>query len=289
MSLPVPFKKTDSLTPQLYEKKETNYTFIILIVSVIVCGLIAYWWFKPKPKHATEFGPFVLSGDTGKPNKNSTKPIFNQSQIYSALGNNFTLSFFTYIDSVITERIPIGAPEGDFRFKPIVYILGVGDILIDPIHQTVQVRIKPLTQTAVKQKDTIVSINIDNFMISKWNQLTITVEGRTVDVYVNGVIAKSMLLDNLPILNPVGVLLETSPDFSGQAGLFQAWPHRLTESNVAKNYSVNTDIRGKPKIPDSPMNVLKMFQHLKNFACSTGLCSFNFGKNPLQYVEYEYA
>jgi len=289
MSLPIIQKKMDSLVPQPTENNGYKTIFIGLVIFVIVCGLIAYWWYKPKPKHATEYGPFVLNSDNGKPNASSTKPIFNQSQIYSALGNNFTLSFFTYIDSVITERIPIGSPEGDIRFKPIVYILGVGDIVIDPIHQTVRIRIKPLTQTAVKQKDAIVSIDIDNFMISRWNQLTITIEGRTVDVYINGVIAKSMLLDNLPILNPVGVLLETSPDFSGQAGLFQAWPHRLTESKVSQNYSLNTDIRGKPKIPDSHMNIIKMVNHFATSFCSTGLCSFNFSKNPMQYVDYEYA
>jgi hypothetical protein len=152
----------------------------------------------------------------------------------------------------------------------IVTDLGVGDILLDPIHQVARVRIKPLTKTAIIQPDMVTNIDIENFMITRWNQLTITIEGRTVDVYLNGALAKSTLLENLPILNPVGVLLETSPDFSGQTGLFQAWPHRLTESAVAKNYKRNTDTRGKPLIPDSSYSFLKMLQNLRDALCKKG-------------------
>ena len=165
--------------------------FVTLIVVVIVAGGLAYWWFKPKAKHVTVMGPFNLIGDNGKPSTGTTKPIFNQSQIHTSLGNNFTISAFIFMNEVNIERIPIAGPTGDFRFKPFLYILGVGDILLDPIHQVARIRIKPLTKKAIIQPDTITNIDIDNFMIARWNQLTITVEGRTVDVYVNGSLAKS--------------------------------------------------------------------------------------------------
>lgn len=265
------------------------YIFIGIVVFVIVAGAVAYWWFKPKAKHVTVMGPFELKGDDGVPTAGTTKPIFDQSQIFSSLGNNFTLSTFVYMNDVSTERIPIGGPTGDFRFKPFLYILGVGDVLLDPIHQVARVRIKPLTKTAIIKPDAVTNIDIENFMITRWNQLTITIEGRTVDVYLNGALAKSTLLENLPILNPVGVLLETSPDFSGQTGLFQAWPHRLTESAVAKNYKRNTDTRGKPLIPDSSYSFLKMLQNLRDALCKKGFCDFRFATGPLKYVDYEYA
>ena len=271
------------------ESQNFPYIFLSLVVLVLILGGIAYWWFKPKAEHATSIGPFVLSGDTGKPKTDTTKPIFDQAQIHSALGNNFTLGTFVYMNDVQSENIPIGGPEGDFRFKPFLYILGVGDILLDPIHQVARIRIKPLTRTAIITPDTITNIDIENFMITRWNQLVVTVEGRTVDVYLNGALAKSTLLENLPILNPVGVLLETSPDFSGQSGLFQAWPRRLTESEIATNYKRNTDTRGKPLIPDSTYSFWKMFQDLGDSLCKKGFCDFNFVSDPLKYVDYEYA
>jgi hypothetical protein len=146
-----------------------------------------------------------------------------------------------------------------------------------------------LTKTAFLAPDAITNIDIENFMITRWNQLVVTVEGRTVDVYLNGALAKSTLLENLPILNPVGVLLETSPDFSGQSGLFQAWPRRLTETEIATNYKRNTDTRGKPLIPDSTYSLQNMFTDLFVSICKDGNCGFQNTSNPLKYVDYEYA
>lgn len=262
---------------------------MILIAVVFVLGIVAFWWFRPKATHATVMGPYVLLGDDGKPHPNSTINIFDQSQVNTSLGNNFTLSWFVYMDDVNAERIPIGGPKGDFRFKPFLYILGVGDVLLDPIHQVARIRIRPLTREGVFHPDHLAEIDIDNFMIARWNQLTITITGRTVDVYMNGALAKSTLLDNLPILNPVGVLLETSPDFSGQAGLFQAWPKRLTESEISTNYVRNSDTRGKPRIPDIGFSISDFLRDLGEKVCSTGLCGFRFDTGPLEYVEYEYA
>lgn len=262
--------------------------FIGIIVILLIAGGFAYWWFKPKALDVTIMGPYILRGDNGKPSTGTIQSIFDQSHI-SALGNNFTMGSFVYMNDVNTERIPFAGPSGDFRFKPFLYILGVGDILLDPIHQIARVRIKPLTKTALIQPDAITNIDIDNFMIARWNQLVVTVEGRTVDVYVNGALAKSTILDNLPILNPAGLLLETSPDFSGQAGLFQAWPYRLKESEIATNYKRNTDTRGKPLIPDSSYSFLQMFKDLGDSICKKGFCDFHFATNPLKYVDYEYA
>ena len=273
--------------------QESNQTFLVvfssIITVIIVCGLLMYYWFRPKAKDVTVMGPFNVMGDNGKPNPNSLKPILDQTQVHSYLGNNFTLSFFTYMNEINTERIPIAGPKGDFRFKPLIYILGVGDVIVDPIHQLARVRVKPLTKDSVFKSDVVNNVDIDNFMILKWHQLTISVEGRTVDVYLNGLIAKSMLLDNLPILNPSGVLLETSPDFSGQTCLFQAWPYRLSESQISQNYTRNTDTRGRPKVPDAGFNVLKFLEVVKESFCKVGLCEFRPKTNDLQYIDYEYA
>ena len=179
--------------------------FIVAVLVVIVVGLGLYMWFKPKARDVTVMGPIVLRGDDGKPRANTIESLFTQSQIASSLGNNFTLSFFVYMDDVNRERIPIGGPKGEFRFKPFLYILGVGDILLDPIHQVARVRIKPLRKDKLFQPDAVSVIDVENFMIARWNQLTITMEGRAVDVYLNGALATSTLLSNVPLLNPIGV------------------------------------------------------------------------------------
>jgi hypothetical protein len=261
--------------------------YITILILVIVIGVFVYMWFKPKARDVTVMGPIVLKGDTGVPQPNSIQSIFDNTQLVSSMGNNFTLSFFVYMDDVNRERIPIAGPKGDYRFKPFLYILGVGDVLLDPIHQIARVRIRPLRRDA--SPDTITSIDIDNFMIARWNQLTISIEGRSVDVYLNGALVKSTLLSNLPILTPVGVLLETSPDFSGQAGLLQAWPYRQKEAQVMENYKRNVDVRGKPLIPDKQFGWSDIVNTLGKQLCNWGFCGFSITNGPLDYIEYEFA
>lgn len=251
-----------------------------IIVVLFVLGALLYWWFKPYDVTKIVPGPFVLNGTV---TENSTETIFSQTDVESTLGNNFTLSYFVYMDDVNRERIPIGGPKGDFRFKPILYILGVGDMLIDPIHQIGRIRIKPL------DPEGLITLNVDNFMIARWNQVVITMEGRSVDVYLNGALATSALLENLPTLKPLGVLLEKSPDFAGQAGLFQAWPRRLSEQEIVRNYKRNTDTRGKPLIPDIGPSILDIFKDMGKGLCEIGFCGFRFRTGPMEYVDYEFA
>lgn len=263
--------------------------WIGIIVAVFVVGIIVFWWFRPVSKDVTVMGPYVLNSGGLVPSKDTIQTVLTHSQIESSLGNNFTLSFFVYMDDVNRERIPIAGPKGDFRFKPFLYILGVGDIVLDPIHQVARLRIKPLTRNAIRDRDALTNHDIENFMIARWNQITFTITGRTVDVYLNGAIATSSLLENVPVLYPVGVLIETSPDFTGQAGLFQAWPRRLTETEIMENYKRNTDTRGKPRIPDSLMKWKTVWDQMKKTICAVGLCGFHLETGPMQYIDYEYA
>jgi hypothetical protein len=272
-------------------KVSTVGVYIASVLLIFVVVVFLFWWFMPRADHVTAMGPYILNGAnaTVDTKTNSTETVFNNAQVESNLGNNFTLAFFVYMDDVTRERITIGGPEGDFRFKPFVYILGVGDVQIDPIHQVAHVRVKPLDRNGVMDRGGIVTVDIANFMIARWNQVVITIEGRSLDVYLNGVIAGSALLENLPIVKPVGVLLDKSPDFAGQAGLFQAWSRRLTESEIARNYKRNTNTRGKPLIPDVGPSLLSIFKDMGKGLCDIGFCGFRFRVGPMEYVDYEFA
>lgn len=255
--------------------------FVVAILLVIAVGL--FWWFKPRAEEVTVMGPIELKG-AGNGVPSEQKVLFNQSQIDSSLGNNFTFSMFVYMDDSNRERIPLGSPEGDFRFKNFVTILGVGTVLLDPIHQRARIYVQPLSR-----RGDGTNIDIDNFMVARWNQLAITLEGRTLDVYVNGALAKSALLENVPLVKPVMVTMETSPDFSGQAGLIQAWPRRLTSGAVAANYKRNTDTRGKPLIPDVKPAFGAIWDLMKQGFCEAGLCNLSTKVGGLEYVDYQFA
>ena len=245
-------------------------------------------YFKPKAEDVTIMGPYDLEGTTGQP-KSNEETLFDQSQLSTKTGNNFTFSMFVYMDDTNAERIPLSGPRGDFRFKSLIRILGVGTITLDPIHQMARITAQPLADTAILKRDSRINIDIPDVAAARWNQLVVSVEGRSVDVYLNGNLVKSALMENVPILYPVGILLETVPDFSGQAGLFQAWPRRLTVEEVQRNYKKNVDLRGKPRIPDKTISVTDVLKKIGDMFCKAGFCAYSFNAGPLNYVDYEYA
>ena len=262
---------------------------VLVVAAVAVIGAGLYMWFKPRPEHVTVEGPYNLKGVTASAGGSSQTTILDSSQLMSKAGNNFTISAFVYMDDVNAERIPIAGPAGDYRFKPLVYILGVGTIIVDPIHQKARVALQPLTDRSLRKVDAPVNIDIDNFVVARWNQITISVLGRSADVYLNGKLIKSAMMENVPVLAPVGLLLETVPDFSGQAGLFQAWPRRLSADEVLRNYKINTDLRGKPAIKTEGLSWAEVWNNMKGQLCKVGFCGFKYDVGPLQYVDYEFA
>jgi hypothetical protein len=262
----------------------------ILVVSVvIIVAFAAYMYFRPLAQMVTALGPYVLSANgTSQPSESTQVTLFDQAQLASNLGNNFSFSGFFYVDQVNTTRLGSG-PAGTFRFKPLITLLGVGAIAVDPVYQKARVTLKQYNGGGLA---TLPDINIDisNFVVMRWNQLAVTVEGRSVDVYLNGALITSELMENVPNMRPVGVILETVPDFVGQAGLFQAWSRRLTESEIAANYARNVDTRGKPYIPDkSGVSWNDVLSQISANICKIGFCGYRFDVGPLQYVDYEYA
>ena len=200
------------------------------------------------------------------------------------------------MDKVNAERIPFAGPEGDFRFKPLLKILGVGEFVLNPVHQKGLLRLTPLVAPMMSNNDGLPRAEINRIWNARWNQILIAVEGRSIDIYVNGKHVTSLILDNVTWSNPTGVLLETSPDFWGQAGMIQAWPRRLTEREILENYKRVTNIYGKPNIPDIGPTYGGIWQQFIDLVCHAGFCP-NMGKkgkrrnspNGLEYVDYEYA
>jgi hypothetical protein len=280
----------DNFIPDATTSSNRN-VFVIAIVLIIIVATVLIWYFKPRAKEALSLGPYILldrtKSQTGEPN---WKSILTAEQATLTSGNNTTCSFFVYMDDINRERIPIVTADGGYMFKYLVLIGNSIGIKLDPIHQKAIVTIVPMpaADRYYEQKNIV----IEKFLIAKWNQITVTVEGRTVDIYINGKLESSTLLDNVPYSSFNGLMLNTSPDFSGQAGLFQMWPERRTISQIHKNYKRNTDTRGKPLIPDKSPSWRDILDRLKENMCSnTGICGLGVQAKvgPMQYVNYEFA
>lgn len=274
----------------------SQFIFLITVLVILVTGAIYILYFIPKSDETRVLGPFVMKGAPSEYQRigSSLRSVLTQAQLNKSLKSNFTMSFFIYMDKLNEERIPFPGPEGEYRFKPLVKILGVGEFVLNPVHQKALLRLTPLVPMVMDNKFTSPPhVEIDNIMNSRWNQITVAVEGRSIDVYVNAQHATSLILENLTWSNPTGVLLETSPDFWGQAGMIQAWPRRLTQREIQENYKRVTDIYGKPNIPDIGPTYTSIWKELYKLLCHAGFCpkTGKDGKQPdgLEYVDYEYA
>ncbi len=259
---------------------------VLILAVIIVCVYTYKWYMKRTQKEITVPGPYALSTETVT-NPWTSLLSAEQSQKLTSV-NNTTLSFFTYVEKQTANLNPLTVPDGDYSRLNYLIALGYSlGIKIDPIHEKAIVDIYSVGVPGDNKSITVKrSIVVDNVPILRWNQITITIEGRTVDIYINGVLATSTLLENVPFSEFFGIWLNKSPDFMGQVCLFQIWSERRTATQILENYKRNTDIRGKPLVPDFRLEI----KHLLTSFCSmTGICGFQFETGPLKYIDYEFA
>lgn len=272
-------------SPMELRRRITPKMIAIAILIVIIIAVIVYIYFKPARREVLKMGPYYLEfkRDSTKDPQKHWEFLLNSDEVTKMIGNNITMSFFVYMDEISVERIPVGSPEY-YKIQYFAILGGSVAIQLDPIHQKAIVTIFP-TPTAKKQFEKTV-VEVKDVYVNKWNQITLTVEGRTVDIYMNGHLATSTLLDNVPWTQFSGLWLNTSPDFAGQTGMFQIWPERRTAVQILENYKRNTDVRGKPLIPDPAPKLKDM---LSNFCKVTGICGFSLQTGPMEYIDYEFA
>lgn len=270
---------------------DTRKRVILTLVVVLVVLAAIVWYVQSRPKDILTYGPI----DVGKGGYSGDRwlPIFTPEQVSRIRGNNTTFSFFVYVNDV-------SQGVGPLRTDGTQYLLTVGNVVgvtMDTVNQNaiVDVLQAPPHQfaslnTPVNKEGLVRTVVVKNVMVAKWNQLTVSIEGRSVDVYVNGRLITSAQLDNVPNAQLGGMLLNQSPDFAGQTCLFQMWPERRTSKQVLENYQRNSDLRGKPNVPVTGLSWGNVWERAKAALCDgTGMCGVQIKAGPLDYVEYEFA
>jgi len=252
------------------------------ILLVVLVALIA-WYFWPHETTVVAMGPYPLYGASMK-----VRPpiqLFDVSQTSKGFANNFTFSTYIYVSDVTKPAIGQQPPN------TLIALTGAGSILIDVAQAKALLTLTPTLapgQTATTTpSDPNNTITVPNFLTARWNQFAFTIEGRTVDVYLNGALVSSTLLNNVPLATPTQITLYQQPGYEGQVGYAQAWPRRLTMTEVIANYKATSDWKGKPAIPDPLFQWSKLLDMMASGFCYVGLCPTS-PTNPLQFIQYEY-
>lgn len=282
-----------SQTNELSSSMSTRQKIALTILIAIAIAVIIRWFIRSSPDDIVYMGPTDIGPQVKIDPTRRWIPLMTADQIAKKTGNNITCSFFLYLDPANVNRIPNNDSARNFH-----YFLTMGSamgISVNPVNQTCSVDILQTTPTQfnggmiTRKDESRRSLEVKQVLVSKWNQITVCVEGRSIDVYLNAKLAASAVMDNVPIGMFSGVMLNGSPEFEGQICIVQVWKERRAAQQIAENYRQKTDLRGKPNVPDPELTFSGALDKFWKASCDkVGFCGFT-KTGPLDYVEYEFA
>jgi hypothetical protein len=198
----------------------------IAIVAIVVFAIIA-----ARKTHPTAFtkGPIDLFQPTNP-------VIVSRSDIQKVMAGSYTLSFYLQVSAV---------PDMRATATPLITWPGVWNLAYQPANETLQWTFEQTADSAAPA--TVDTLMVPGVTLQRWNQIVIAVEGRSVDVYINGAIAVSTILKNLPPAAAASITVVPG-EIRGQLAYAQAWPRRLSTGEVGANYADTSDSQGRPML-----------------------------------------
>ena len=262
--------------------RNTPYTtpIIAAIFGIFIIVLIIYGILQLAAKYpaTTLLGPV----DIFKPQK---ALLIDRSTSKKTMGGTYTFSFFMRVDAV---------PDMRSDATPFITWPGMWAIHYNPAFEEIVWYVQPpIKYASDANADTInvvpvpERISLRGVPLQKWTQITLGFEGRTMDLYVNGILKKSHSLVNLPPAMSSSISLVPG-GIMGQVAYIQLWSRRLPVSEVGANYVATSDSVGRPYLGPEFINALKNIQ-LPNLFCSGEGCGTEAKASPNQNWEFPYA
>ena len=200
--------------------------------------------------------------------------IVDRTVTRTTLKNSYTLAFFLNITAVPDMRVA----ATPLLTWPGVWNLGYNaghEALHWDVSQTMDISGTPADSQGVK---------LPNVPMQRWTQITVTFEGRSFDFYINGALAESVTLRNMPY-SSTSSITKVPNGIMGQIAYIQTWPRRLTMGEVADNYTSVSDSQGRPLLTKSLFSAL----FTPNLFCPSGDCKGSSPTaSPSQIWEFPY-
>ena len=221
----------------------------IVLIIVIASAVIASIYYNTKRPAKTLLGPINLFTP-------SSPVIVDRPTAKAAMANSYTLAMYFRMDSV---------PDMRAKDTPVLTWPNVWNLNYKPAQEQLSwifSQIRDSDRAAEPE-----TVTVSNIPLQRWNQVVISFEGRTVDIYCNGSLNSSTTLNNVPPIPNASITLLPS-NIVGEVAYIQIWSRRLTTSEVASNYVETSDSQGRPYLgPD----FFKAFK-IPNIFCPNGQC-----------------
>ena len=212
-----------------------------------------------------------IQTNVGKPAKQLMGPIdifdpkspvlVDRATSKVAMAASYTLSYYVNINAVPDLR----APASPILTWPGAWVLGY-----NAAQEQLLWSIITSPDVGGQNWDSSDTVVIPKVPLQRWNQLTMTLEGRTVDFYLNGKLIKSQSLTNVPPAVAASVVV-VPKEVIGQIAYVQIWPRRLTSTEVSNNYLDTCDSRGRPYLGPELLRAITDFK-APNLFCPNGEC-----------------
>jgi hypothetical protein len=281
--------------PALFASLDPNHPspIVPLVGIYILLWVLVYmlWYFFSGEEAATVTGLWAVAppnrgaeyykGGKMEPAK-ATVDLLNEAQTFNNLSESFTFSFFVSVDNGGIDTVRgESLRSGSRPYQNLIIVPGAYNVAIDPLHETM--RIKFVTHDANPYEVLIPTVSI-----RRWHQILITIEGRTADIYQNGILLKSVALPNVISGRPGKPQIYMNSEMYARVAYVQAWPRRILEKEVNDNYRMNVSDQNVPPLPSTST---EFFGIPKFNFCLGGLCidSSKSKSSGLTYVEYNYA
>lgn len=195
-----------------------------------------------------------------------------------SMRGSYTLSFYMRVDAV---------PDMRTQGTPFLTWPGVWALNYTPSHEqlTWVFEQSPDAAGVGPSKDIV---TLPHVPLQRWNQIVIGFEGRTADLYVNGKLIKSDILNNVPPSAAASISI-VPKHMMGQVAYVQLWSRRLTTTQVAANYVSTSDSQGRPYLGPELLTSLSSIK-IPNLFCPGGKCGGTAAAaQPSQTWEFPYA
>jgi hypothetical protein len=196
--------------------------FLILVLIVFLflvnLGIVLISYFTTPTED-----PYIFSGMI---DGNNSAIIYQnpklKDSVYINRSNNknsgleFTWNFWIYIDDLGNDsnKYQHVFNKGDNNFNSITGLSTVNNcpgVYIKPRENSLLVILD-----TVKEDDVNTRLQVDNLPIRKWVNVVVRVKNTIVDVYVNGVVSKRLILQNVPKQNFNDIFLCQNGGFAGK-------------------------------------------------------------------------
>jgi hypothetical protein len=237
--------KTTSFTDNTTNPYIVPLVIVIVVIFIVAIGIfIGLQYNNTKNPTKVLLGPIALY--------NPAYPVLVERDVaIKTMKNTYTLSMYMKFDIIPDMRANI----------EILKWPNVWTLKYNPSDEAIVI------EYTISGALTPTELIVKNIPLQRWNQIVITFEGRTVDIYCNGTLRASPELSNLPPV-PNDSINISQKQVVGEVAYIQIWPRRLTVSEVASNYTNTSDSQGRPYLGPEILKPIK----LNNLFCPSGQC-----------------